>query len=155
MFHVSTKYLGKSVMMIPSVPDTRNKKECAVTKRICASPTILQCILAIDGIKDLKYSCVDKNGWYIYQTSEIGLPAKDVFDYHLTEEHWFTKNTEFIFVGKVFLNDENELLIDQNVVMSDFDNRFAEYVQQCHLGLINKKQLIALKKKLYSELDNS
>jgi len=113
MYHVSVIYLGNHVIFKPKVPKTKNITECTITKRICVSPTIEQCLFGIDGISELKYSGIDKNGWYIYQTEEVGLPAKEVFDYEITNENWLLKESEFKYIGKVFLSESNELIIDK------------------------------------------
>jgi hypothetical protein len=113
MYHVSSCFLGISVFLTPKVPNARNETECSITKRICVAPSIKKCLLAIDGISDLKYSGIDENGWYVYHTTEVGYPAKEVFDYEITNENWLLKESEFKYIGKVFLSESNEIIIEE------------------------------------------
>lgn len=110
MYHISRKYLGDGVVLTPQIPTHRNTSECALTKRICVAPTIYQCLLAIDGIEDLKYSSIPPEGWFVYHTKEIGVPARDVFDVDKTQEHWLLESTYFKFTEKVFLDDKNSII---------------------------------------------
>lgn len=112
MYHVSILYLGKRVILTPKIPETRGKDECSLTKRVCVSPTVKQCLFGINGINDLKYSGINKEGWNIYKTQELGIPAINVFDYRITHEHWILKECEFQFVGRVLLSEKNELIIE-------------------------------------------
>lgn len=103
MFHVSRKFIGQSVIMTPQIPRTAPQFEDRTIPRICISPTIEQCVMGISGtslkeaLKLIKYK-----DWYVYITDSWDyIPAKDVFDHHNTEEHWFLEPTKFTLYGSV------------------------------------------------------
>lgn len=91
-FHVSSSYLGDSIYLTPKVPDTISKGygEDSITKRVCVSPTVAQCLMGKSGVKTLQSALEDiiKYSYYIYRIkTDKAVPATDVHDSWLTDEH--------------------------------------------------------------------
>lgn len=124
MYHVSAVYLGKKPLFEPRVP--RNAEyncEDYTTKRICVSPTIKQCVLGIDGIQNIESTSLDVGcSWYVYRTSDKGIPAEAIHDFETTEEHWIEEATRFQYFGRLHRISESDLAVFKNrKIIFEFD----------------------------------
>lgn len=101
-FHVSEKDLGATFKFTPRIPQSRAEEEDDKIPRVCAAPSIAQCLIAIDGDPDLKrmyqnVPLVLKNPPFaVYMFSvdekEIYIPTDEqVPDRYRTGEIWITK----------------------------------------------------------------
>lgn len=114
MFHVSSNFLGNEWVAYPRIPDRAMEGEDKVTPRICVSPSIKGCLLAIDGIKSLGLSGVlaDESGWFIYKTEAKAIDASNfVPDAYLTEECWITDSCRFKLAGQVMPSSDHKSII--------------------------------------------
>lgn len=116
MFHVSRKFHGFTWTPTPRVPPRTMINEDQSTPRVCVSPTVTQCLLAIDGINSLEHSAIinQHSHWYIYQTDHPPVKVKphQVPDVELTNEHWITETAQFKLIGEVgYSITQNEIYI--------------------------------------------
>lgn len=105
-FHVSSINLGEKAKLTPKVPETISKGygEDAVTKRICVSPTVGQCLMGKSGVKTVESALDDilQECYYVYEIwTQNAIPAENVHDSWLTDEHWILEEMEFTLVGKI------------------------------------------------------
>ena len=105
MFHVSQKDHGKVWRPTPRVPERTMTGEDKTTPRVCVCPTVRQCLMAIDGIGDLRFSGFlhSDTGWFVYETDEecYKPDVSLVPDFDITSEHWVTDKRLFSRVGVV------------------------------------------------------
>lgn len=125
MYHVSDTYLGLKPLFEPKVP--RNAEfngEDYTTKRICVSPTIKQCVLGIDGIKNIQSTSLNVGcSWYVYRTLTKGLPAETIYDFETTEEHWIDKTERFQYFGRLCrISDSDLAVFKKRKIIFEFDD---------------------------------
>jgi hypothetical protein len=111
MFHVSRVDLGFTATLVPQIPFTLCKKECKKTPRVCFSPTVELCLIAIGafgempGVKILanflelssSFTCPT-----VYQYNGTLVKPDDSLkgsDFDLTQEHWALTEVEVRRVG--------------------------------------------------------
>lgn len=97
-YHISRKDFGPEVKFLPRTPITACQGE-PDTPRICVSPSLAGCLVA--GV--IGFIC-DKH-IYIYATHAHAVPAYEVFDADVTEEHWILKPAIFKKVGQLKVDD--------------------------------------------------
>ena len=111
MFHVSSKDLGKKFVFVPRIPQSAEReKECIITERICVAPTVLNCLLAINGTTELcrqpvalKYPPLVV---YEFQCDEYYTPSKEeCFDVDSYGEKWILHNEIGYRVGYIKTHD--------------------------------------------------
>ena len=155
MFHVSRKFHGFTWTPTPRVPHRTMTNEDQSTPRVCVSPTVSQCLLAIDGINSLEHSAIinQHSHWYIYQTDHPPVKVKphQVPDVELTNEHWITETAQFKLIGEVgYSITQNEIyvlwsdyrreVILQNVLRDfhqDFETPFYQRNHTLHQAVKN------------------
>ena len=112
VFHVSEESHGKAWYPSPRVPCRRMKGEDDKIPRVCVSPTIKQCLLAIDGVRELSFSKImfDDVGWFVYKTdAEAFYPGFNLVpDSDITNEHWILTKSKFVLVGTVAYSREED-----------------------------------------------
>ena len=137
-YHISKKYLGKWKKLTPKVCDynSTNIYEEGDIPHICVSDSLLNCLCAIIG------NCKpDTNSFLrhfsenpcVYFTEEKAYLPPNATDFRDTNEHWFLKPTEFIYLGRInlyrFLKDsiivptDKEKLIIPKGVEKYYSNR--------------------------------
>lgn len=109
-YHISKTDLGELVILTPKVPTSFNKVyECSVTNRVCFSPSIIQCMIAIGGSDSIgvfleDYYKLERNPViYVTESHELITPIQ-VGDFSLTGELWSTSDIEVNRVGYIDLN---------------------------------------------------
>lgn len=129
-YHLSPWDLGNTRIFKPRTFDIDEAIEVRQPPRICASPTIDGCIMAI-GYNNVIGEKRDENGvqykkhgyrdFYVYATeksrgtyvpNEKIVNKKLVFDAHMTGEVWFTSPTKFEKVGKIRIYNKNPKTFD-------------------------------------------
>lgn len=102
MFFVSKHDLGKNPILKPRVPEnfmTTNGFEDHATARICVTPTIDKCLMALsDNLADKVL--------FVYETKNIDFitpTVNQVPDVNLTNESWFVCDTQFMFVKRILV----------------------------------------------------
>jgi hypothetical protein len=98
-FHISTTLNKEEIVLSPRSNDegfNRLDTEPDI-KRICVSPSLEQCLVAVPYHKHDVY--------FIYRTKVPvrAKPAKEVYDSSVTQEGWITTKTKFIKVGELNL----------------------------------------------------
>lgn len=120
--------MGERVFLQPRVPECRSDEECSITKRICVSPTVEQCLLGIQGCDELYQVDLCDSGWYVYEykgrTKPKRVTEEMVCDSGITEEHWILKEEPFTFLGVVNYLDENY----REVVVTGFKDGVFSYL---------------------------
>lgn len=130
-FHISEKDLGETFKFTPRIPQSRAEEEDDKIPRVCAAPSITQCLIAIHGDPDLKgmyqnVPLVLKNppfAVYLFSVdeTEIYIPNDEqVPDCHRTGEIWITKAVVGERVGwinrkKLFETGTPELCTSKNI----------------------------------------
>ena len=97
-YHLSDTDLGVKFKLTP-----RNAGFETSIKRVCVSPTVRECLLAIGGVR----GNADKKTFYIYRIEiddedkalDMVNPEKMVADHILTREAWILKERMFEKVG--------------------------------------------------------
>lgn len=87
--------MGKTMSLNPRTPSGMSDDE-PNTKRICVAPTAAHCMIAID----INYKINDTRKLYVYRTRrqvKARVPY-DVYDSHITKEHWLMTRTRFTLV---------------------------------------------------------
>lgn len=105
-YHVSSIYLGDECKLIPKIPETISKGfgEDSVTKRVCISPTIAQCLVGKSGVKTLESALQDimQPEYFVYKIdTNKAIPAESVHDYGITDEHWLLEENVFTLVRTI------------------------------------------------------
>lgn len=108
LFRISYQDLGDSVKLFPRVPKDRLPDEDGTVLRICAAPTIYQCLQSKNSFLDPGLWTNDQRTIYIY---EADIPVKDIIqpsidqvgDTWFTGEFWVTKAHTWKKVGKYIL----------------------------------------------------
>lgn len=90
LYHITSKYLGKKVILNP------NNSEVEDDSCICVGPSIEQCLLALPE----RHFDLNKRLYVYYTTSSGSKPARE-FDCIVTQERRFYKPVEFSFLGKL------------------------------------------------------
>lgn len=100
LFHISDKYLGEEVILMPRVPPGQSLAELrgrySKVPRICCSDTIDKCLI---GITKLKL----KDVMYVYRPVgryqiDWDSPRNACDDWDLTDECWLVTSTTFKFL---------------------------------------------------------
>lgn len=113
MLHISKYYIGPSAMFEPRLPHADDMFEGHLPPRICVSPTIFGCLMGVtgDNLKGSIEQC-NKETFFIYKTkSKEYVEGIDIPDYFRTKEKYFTKPTEFHFIGKMIV-EEGKILVE-------------------------------------------
>lgn len=96
-YHLSRRLTDKEVHLIPKDDSTNRSFEEPSGARICVSPTIEQCIVAIPYDWMLTYN--------IYRTKKRILakqpPKGAIFDFNITHEGWIEVPTTFVKLGVI------------------------------------------------------
>ncbi len=89
-FHVTTANFGSSKLLVPRMKGDHRPNSEPKLSRICVSPTIWQCFLALG-------ECLDDGEFSIqvYCADESPTPSYGVEDADITDEHWYTTPTRF------------------------------------------------------------
>ena len=105
-YHISDKDLGPECVFKPNLINW--EYEFKHIPRICVAPSILQCMLAIGGVRG-NYKIID---FFVYSISIDKLnPALDmktpkkIEDYHITKEAWIIKSMMFTKVGHLIRHE--------------------------------------------------
>lgn len=105
-YHLSKRLTDKEICLIPKDDSTNRSFEEPPGKRICVSPTIEQCIVA------LPYWHHDT--YHIYRTKKKTLskrpPKKSIFDFDITHEGWIDVPTLFVKIGAIDFDKITEYL---------------------------------------------
>ena len=110
MYHLTLKNLGQSVTLKPFASEDRSDTEID-TPRVCASPTIEQCVFALKGCEWFK---AKKNEntlcLFVYEIDEKSnfIPYTDVFDFEKTNEHISFNEEPAKLVGVIHIPNSNE-----------------------------------------------
>lgn len=108
-YHITENNWGKQKTLLPrSNGDNRGVEE-SKTPRICVSPSIAQCMVAI--------YCYG-NDWFVYRTKKK-VNAKEpisIADAHITDEKWLCKKTAFVRVGKI-----------RNKIVKEYADRLGQF----------------------------
>lgn len=94
--------MGKTMSLIPRKPHGMSEDEPS-TKRICVAPTAAHCMSALD----IGYRTNNGNV-YVYRTRrqvKARVPY-NVYDSHITQEHWLHTKTRFTLVDILDVNGE-------------------------------------------------
>ena len=104
MFHISRKMIGGKVKFTPRIPETQNASEAFYPPRVCAAPSIEQCLAGIEGTAirwALESFENSKDAFYVYKLPNKGYKhGKDVSDYEVTKEVHYYSPVEGILVGE-------------------------------------------------------
>jgi hypothetical protein len=68
-------------------------------ERIPVAPSIAQCLVALPLYRGAVANV------YRTENQEEAMPSTGIFDVELTEEHWLTNPTKFVYFGKLALKD--------------------------------------------------
>lgn len=93
-YFITDQDMGTTMSLLPRTPRGMSEDE-PNTKRICVAPTAAHCMSAID----INYRC-NANKIYVYRTRrqvKARVPY-DVYDSHITQEHWLHTKTRFTLV---------------------------------------------------------
>lgn len=96
-YHISTTLNKKNELLEPRSNDegfNRTDGEPDI-KRICVSPTLEQCLVAVP------YSKWDEISVYKTKEKVIARKSRKVFDSSITQEGWITISTPFVRVGSL------------------------------------------------------
>lgn len=113
-YHLSRRHTDKEIHLIPKDDSTNRSFEEPPGARICVSPTIEQCIVAIPYDWNLTYG--------IYRTKKKTLAKKPpkgaIFDFSITSEGWIENPTTFVKIGIInfdkitdFFSEEDDVNI--------------------------------------------
>ena len=105
-YHISSKYLGESVILEPKVPMRRYEDEGNIP-HICVTDSIFKCLRAIYGDKTftlsnflwiltgkVKLKNRRVNNFVIYKTENRPYTPPSVRDFVLNNERWFIQPTK-------------------------------------------------------------
>lgn len=104
-YFITEKDMGGTMSLTPRKPWGMSDGEPA-TMRICVAPTAAHCMSAID---------IGSNGRsggtghiYVYRTRRMVKATKpyNVYDSHITREHWLLTKTRFTLVDKLDVSKE-------------------------------------------------
>lgn len=98
MFHLSERFLGERILMFPRTPKSQCDDELELLPRVCAAPTITQCMMAITGHNEstAKTLFYGKTVW-LYYTSDLGyIIDTRIPDQYRTNEVYFIDPVEFV-----------------------------------------------------------
>jgi hypothetical protein len=112
MFHLSLNDLGTTKLFSPRIPEA-DIDEAHLPPRICAAPTVEQCLMGISG-GDLDYALEYLAGrqLFVYETvSDKYVDAVDVPDFFRTSEVFYTSDTMFKLVATCVIVD-NKIVIE-------------------------------------------
>lgn len=119
-YHVAREYLGETVELIPKVPNCDINLEGNIP-HICVAPSILQCLLAIQGMGDRLYKNSMKTRFTtnpcVYITEKTPFIPPDCADFRKNDERWFLDKTIFYHLGYVdafHLFVYNEIIYTEN-----------------------------------------
>ena len=70
VYHISRKDLGDSIVLIPRVPAHRAHGENSTIPRICCTPSIYNCLIAMEATADLNDK--DITNLYVYYADAPG-----------------------------------------------------------------------------------
>ena len=95
MFHVSSKFLGYECVFTPCIPMAETPSEQHYPERVCAAPTVKQCLAGIEGVNietALEMYMRTQEPFHVYKLPNKGYKhAKDVIDYPITGEvHYYS-----------------------------------------------------------------
>lgn len=94
MYHLTDRYLGEEVILKP-----RGKnKFTGLPARVCAAPTVEQCIMALPY---WRY----KSGLWVYQIDRIPTRRGTEWDTPVTDEHWYTSPVKARFVEAINIEE--------------------------------------------------
>lgn len=111
-YHLSYKDLGRTCIFKPRIPSNRHSVEDDTTSRICVCSTIEGCLLAVEGVKNIReyrncsYYAHDYEPFSVYElTGKAYSPTPaEVGDVQLTGELWLLKPTKGQRVGYINMN---------------------------------------------------
>lgn len=98
-YHVSEKDFGNKVRFLPRIPISAASNERKI-KRICVSPSIAGCMVALGGLLEFPL--------YVYKTKgdvDVYGAGSSVVDWKATLEHWIVEPTVFYRVGEITEHD--------------------------------------------------
>lgn len=110
-FHLSTKYHGKKVLFEPRVPISASEGENKIIPRVCFTPSLEQCLMAIEGYDDWRtiFFTHHNQKYFVYTihgNSKIFTPDNNmVCDAYRTKEVWRLIPTMLYYRGKVIIDD--------------------------------------------------
>lgn len=153
LYHLSAKYLGDRVKLKALVPENMDKTEVDFP-RVCAAPSIKQCIIAIH---DMEWFIEKKADGilclfvYEMENADDFEPYEDVYDYDLTAEHISKKDSWATFKGIVhipnshragYLNPEKTQMIEipffrcayEHIDNGVFEEHYSEYYDFCKIS---------------------
>lgn len=139
LYHISYNDLGNNVKLEPKIPKYKLEGEDLITSRVCAAPTILQCLYS-------KTSYYDKPLWfggtrriYIYEamipvTSIYQPSVREVEDTWFTSEFWVTDTYTWSKTGAFILK------LGEKVMAKDHNYRYYLHpIKGSIIGKENKK----------------
>ena len=101
LYHISHKSLGKQPTLKPRTPFSRACGEDD-TPRICVSPTIEECYLALQLEIEAQYVHRIQSYWvYVVDTRDSVFANESVFDRRITRERWLLTPTKLKRIGRI------------------------------------------------------
>lgn len=97
-YFITQKDMGQTMSLTPRCPHNKNDDEPR-TRRICVAPTAANCMNAIN---------LNIGKVYVYRTRrqvKARVPY-NVYDSHITKEHWLLSKTRFTLVETLELTDD-------------------------------------------------
>lgn len=104
-YFITEKDMGSTMTLHPRTPHGMSDGE-PTCKRICVAPTAAHCMSAIDVCSG--YRCTANGEIYVYRTRrqvKARLPY-NVYDSHITQEHWLHTSTRFTLVDVLKVTDK-------------------------------------------------
>ena len=101
-YFITQENMGNTMSLNPRCPINKCDDEPR-TKRICVAPTAANCMNAID---------LNMGNLYVYRTRrkvKARVPY-NVYDSHITKEHWLMSRTRFTLVETLDITDRHQWL---------------------------------------------
>lgn len=120
-YHLTDKPWSFRILLSPRSEGCNRDFDEPNTPRICVSPSVEQCMVAI-------YICPD-DIFYVYRTEDkikgTKEPTKMIADAHITGERWIIKPTWFVRVGTLTMDKRirNGLCDGINFLLGDSDKK--------------------------------
>jgi hypothetical protein len=138
-FHISDKNLGESCFLTPK----ENFESDGIVERVCVSPSIMGCFLAIGGVRG-NHKQVE---FYVYQITidsenpalELEAPKRFVGDWEFTHEAWITQEMCFTRFGFLYRQEWGQ--------WDGKNNRFAKK-PKFFISLTKQPEYVRIKKRV-------
>lgn len=105
LYHLAYHNLGHEINLLPSTSEDKANHEID-TPRVCAAPSIEQCIVSLhkcEKFKQLKEDGLLDLFVYEIENPDQFLPYKEVYDFKLTDEHISFQKAKAKLVCKIHI----------------------------------------------------